>query len=275
MIFNKNMNKNMNKISKIIAVLLIVLGTAFLGGCIKGDLDTPPVLTPNANLTSNMSLTGLYKFYKDSMASSFGLIKKNIIIKGIVVANDESGNIYKALYIQDDSAGIEMALNQTNLFSTYKLGQRVYITCQGLYLGSYGGVMELGYNNANAIGQIPTTYIKTHVFLDSFPGTPPAPKLMAIPTTALPNAALCTLVELDSVHFSTADVGQPFSSSTASTSHTIQDKNGNPIILYTSNYANFAANLVPGGIGNITGILSNYNGTWQLYIRDLNDLVGF
>ena len=268
------MKNKMNKMNKIIAALSIVIGTAFLGGCIKeNNFDTPPVITPHAGLTATMTLAQFNQFYIDSLASGFGVINKDIIIKGVVVANDESGNIYKALYLEDNSGGIDVAIDQASLYTTYKLGQMVYIKCKGLYLGNYGGVMELGYNNAGVIGRIPSAYLATHLYLDSFPQAPPVPKLITIPTFA--NSALCTLVKLDSVHFTTADIGQPFSLPTATTNHTLQDAALNSVTVRTSNYATFAATLVPGGVGSVTGILSNYTGTWQLYIRDLNDLKGF
>lgn len=268
------MKNNMNKISKILAVLIFVLGTAFLGGCIKDDnFDTPPVVTPSAGLTANMTLAQFNKFYVDSMASGFGLIKSEIIIKGVVVGNDESGNIYKSIYIVDDSAGVNIALDQASLYTTYKIGQMIYIKCKGLYLGNYGGTMELGYNNAGVIGRIPSALIPAHLFLDSFPQNPPVPKLITIPTFT--NAALCTLIKIDSVHFATAEVGQPYSLSTATTNRTLIDQSGNQVILRTSNYATFASTNVPNGTGSIVGVLSNFSGTWQLYIRDLNDVIGF
>lgn len=270
------MKNNMNKISKILAVLIFVLGTAFLGGCIKDDnFDTPPVVTPSAGLTANMTLAQFNKFYVDSMASGFGLIKSEIIIKGVVVGNDESGNIYKSIYIVDDSAGVNIALDQSNppLANTYKIGQMIYIKCRGLYLGNYGGTMELGYNNAGVIGRIPLALIPAHLFLDSFPQNPPVPKLITIPTFT--NAALCTLVKIDSVKFATADIGLPFSISTATTNRILTDLNGNSVTLRTSSFATFAAQPIPGGTGSIVGILSNFSGTWQLYIRDLNDVIGF
>jgi len=268
------MKKDMNKISKILAVLIFVLGTAFLGGCIKDDnFDTPPVITPSAGLTANMTLAQFNKFYVDVMGSGFGIIDSNIIIKGVVVGNDESGNIYKSIYIEDDSAGVNIALDRKELYLKYKIGQMVYIKCKGLYLGNYGGTMELGYDNAGVIGRIPDALIDNHLFIDSFPQNPPVPKLITIPTFT--NAALCTLIKIDSVHFATAEVGQPYSLSTATTNRTLQDLTGNTVVLRTSNYATFAAEPVPSGVGSIVGILSNFNGTWQLYIRDLNDVIGF
>ena len=161
-----------NYINKIIATLIIVLGVTFLGGCIKeGNFDTPP--TPSANLTANMTLAQFNKFYNDSIVpapnSGFGEIKQDIIIQGIVVANDAGGNIYKTIYIEDSTGGVDIALNQTYLYNTYTLGQRIYIKCKGLYLGNYDGLIELGYNNAGAIGRIPSALIKNYLLQFEMP----------------------------------------------------------------------------------------------------------
>ncbi|GAB1405210.1 hypothetical protein MASR1M74_23890 [Lentimicrobium sp.] len=39
--------------------------------------------------------------------------------------------------------------------------------------------------------------------------------------------------------------------------------------------ANFSSEPVPGGTGNVTGVLTIFGTTWQLIIRDTTDLSGF
>jgi len=267
----------MNKIKNIIAIMLFLSGITFLNGCIKGDFDQPPIITPRVDFAANMTLTEFNKYYTDSFpGGGFGVIKQDLIIKGVVISSDEAGNIYKALYLRDNSgSGIYMALNQSPLYTTYKLGQMIYVKCKGLYLGNYKGVTELGYNNAGVIGQIPNTLFSTHLFLDSFPQSPPVPKLTTIPAFTL--SAISTLIKLDSVHFATTDTLQPFALPPYGTNRTVIDKNGNSVVIYSSYYATFHNNLVPSGTGSVTAILSYYSNTssYQLYIRDLNDLKGF
>ena len=43
-------------------------------------------------------------------------------------------------------------------------------------------------------------------------------------------------------------------------------------MLYTSNYADFAANPLPTGKINVTGIMKRYNRTWEIIIRTLDDV---
>jgi hypothetical protein len=268
----------MKKINILIILPLFLTGILFLNSCVKGDFDQPPVILPTVNFSANMTLAQLNQYYADSLHSASPvLITKDIIIKGVVISSDESGNIYKSLYLQDTTGGINVSLNQSPLYTSYKLGQMVYVKCKGLYLGNYKGVPEIGYNISGAIGQIPSSLFSTYLFLDSFPQKPPVPTITTIP--AFTKGAISTLIKLDSVHFAPADTMQPFVATGAQygTDRTIIDKNGNSVVIYSSTYANFATNLVPKGTGCVTAILSYYSGTnkFQLYIRDLNDLSGF
>lgn len=53
--------------------------------------------------------------------------------------------------------------------------------------------------------------------------------------------------------------------------------NGLPqtIMLYNSSYADFAAQKLPKGMVTITGILKRYNDSWEMVMRDINDISTF
>ena len=249
---------------KKLAFLFIGLLALTFTSCVDDDFDTPEILVPSVDFDSNTTIADLISSYSGGLDS----IGDNKIIQGVVVANDESGNIYKTLYIQDATAGIQIAIDRTSMYTEFKVGQRVYIKCQGLYLGNYGTCPQLGYIYNGAIGRIPDVMVADHIFRDSLPGAAPSPTNLKIPT--ITSANLNTLIQIDSVHFE--EVGQTFSTTTSTTNRTIVDEQGNTLILRTSNYANFAANTLPQGRGSVVGIISVYNGDYQLYIRDLNDL---
>ena len=67
----------------------------------------------------------------------------NVYIKGVVTSDDEEGNVYKSLYIQDETSGIELKLNN-NVGVRYKKGSWVYVRLNGLYLGNYRMMLSLG-----------------------------------------------------------------------------------------------------------------------------------
>ncbi len=247
----------------------IVIASMILlfAGCVDDEFDVPPIDIPHVDFEANTTIAELKAMYSGGLDS----IDTNIIITGVVVANDESGNFYKQLEIQDNTGGIEVRLDRYDLYTQFKVGQRVYIKCQGLFLGNYGGLIQLGYKYQGGIGRIPDAIIDQHVFRDSLPGTPPPPIKTTIP--GLHTNYLSMLIQIDSVHF--GEVGAKFAESDAITNRTILDREGHTLILRTSNYANFASELLPPGEGSIRGILSIFNGIYQLYIRDLNDLVNW
>ncbi len=68
---------------------------------------------------------------------------EDVYIKGKVISNDDEGNVYKSLYIQDETTGIELKLNN-NVGLRYKYGSWVYVRLNGLYLGNYRMMLSLG-----------------------------------------------------------------------------------------------------------------------------------
>ena len=265
----------MNKISKIITALSIVSGTAILGGCIKeNNLDIPPE-NIMVNFSSNTSISQLQAMFTGNTQS----ITTDVVIKGKVVGNDQSGIIYKALYIEDDSAGIEIAIDQKNLYNTYKPGQRVFVKCNGLALGLSKGNLELGYYSVSTstFNAIPSVLVSTHIFTDSLTGAVPLPISLSSSNYANP-VYLNRLVKFDNIYF--PDSNQLFCP-TGSTyaDHQISSIPVTSLVLYASPYASYALDKIPAGTGSVTGIMVKYvNGStnvYELMIRDLNDLNGF
>ena len=67
---------------------------------------------------------------------------KDLYIKGKVISDDTEGNVYKTLYIQDETSGIEIKLNN-NVGLKYRKGTWVYVRLTGLYLGNYRMMLSL------------------------------------------------------------------------------------------------------------------------------------
>ena len=71
-------------------------------------------------------------------------INDNIWIKGRVVSTDRTGNVYRELYIQDETGVLDVKVGRSSMYSDYHLGQWIYINCKGLVLGEYEGTLQLG-----------------------------------------------------------------------------------------------------------------------------------
>jgi hypothetical protein len=260
--------KAINAIRKI-WILLLIAPAIFMSGCSK-NFDVPPVQIPKFVLPNGASLISI-KSLKDrhTALGALDTVKDDVYVTGIVVSSDETGNIYKSLYIQDTSGGLLISLDATSLYNLYPLGQRIYVKCIGLVVGDYNGMTQLGATYNGSIGRIAAPVIGQYLLLDGLPGQIPEAKLITIP----PNPKdLGMLVKLVNVRF--VDVGLPFSDPTASTNRNITDGT-HTLILRNSNYATFASKLIPDSTGTVYGILGIFGSDFQLYIRDLNDLVGF
>lgn len=256
------------------SILIITSYVIIFSGCVKKDFDTPPVIIPSVNFPSNLTIaqfkstySGNLDYIGDSVITTTDTVYQPVI-QGIVSANDESGNIYKTLYIQDNTGGIQIALDRTSLYTTFKVGQRVFVKLKGMYMGNYGGVIQLGDLYNGAIGRLPDVKIDSHLFRDSLPG--PAPVPLERTVSSLSGNDICMLVKLKKVHF--LEAGSVYSDPNTTTNRTIVDSAGNQMFLRTSNYASFRGNLLPSGEGDLVGIYSTYNADKQFYIRDLNDL---
>lgn len=259
----------MKTILKFSILLLSLIFT--LSSCMDETPDKPVLIEPHyAGAARTHSIKQLKAMYTGTLKQ----IDSAVVISGVIVANDESGNIYKALFIQDETAGIKINLNKTSLNNTYKVGQRIYINCKALYLGEDDGVVQLGDLYNNGVGQLSEIKIKDYLFLDGFPKAENTPAAKIITSSAQCNDSLVNcLVTLQNVSF--VDDGQVYSTSDKSTSRTINFEGGTTIVAYNSSYASFQASILPSGSGNVTGILSKYGSTWQILIRSIDDVSGF
>ena len=93
-----------------------------------------------------ISNTGVNSGWKNTKYKLIGediFVGQDVYIKGKVTSNDDQGNVYKSLYIQDETTGIELKLNN-NVGVRYKYGSWVYVRLTGLYLGNYRMMLSLG-----------------------------------------------------------------------------------------------------------------------------------
>ncbi len=245
-------------------LLFIVIA---ISSCVKGDFDAPPLYIPTVDFEANTTIGELKASY-----TGFRMIEEDIIIKGIVIANDESGNLYKKIILQDETGGIELTFDKTNLYNEYKVGQRVYIKTKGMYIGDYNGLIQLGYDNDGAIGWLPEVLMSNHVFPDSLPGPKPEPKKISL--TQFNSSLVSTLVKIENVSFRTpGELWAP--QGVNATNRGINEAEISQFVVRTSSFANFASERVPSDMGSITGVLSIFRDTYQLTLRDLDDVSGF
>lgn len=230
-------------------------------------------------------------------------------IKGIVTGNDIEGNIYSQISIQDESdkPGIIISVAQGGLSGQLQIGQEVLINVGGLYYGTYRSQPQLGVayhdsskdqnypsrisradwqNRFKVIGKPDASKIKVQVF-----STNPDASKGELNVADLLDADVAykyagCLVTLKGVEFAMGDgkttLAPEDEGKTLGYGVTRYfkgyDKTNKQIGIRTSCYADFAANLVPQGVVDVTGVLScykssaKYNHTVQLALRRFSDI---
>ena len=88
--------------------------------------------------------------YSRNASNFYTKVKEDLIIDGVVVANDVSGNLYQTLMIRniDKATGEDqcfiVAIKNTCLYPYFPLGQRIKVNLKGLYVGCYSKVPRVG-----------------------------------------------------------------------------------------------------------------------------------
>ena len=256
------------KTYKFLFLSVLMLGLLF--SCTK-EYERPPLTEPlYEGAEANITIKKLKEQYKDIINPT--LIDIDYILKAVVIGNDISGNIFKQLYVQDETGGINLGVDQNSVYTEYRVGQEVYINLKGLYMVKYGGQLQIGYDLTQA-NRIQWEVFQFYVHKNKWPN---AEKVTPTTTSlsSLSEDAVNTLIKLEKVYF--ADGGKlPFAEPEQTVNRTLKDGNGKSIIVRNSGYANFAADILPEGGGTVVGILSKFNNDWQLYLRTADDCQNF
>lgn len=231
-----------------------------------------------------------------------------IVISGRVISSDDEGNIYKYIIIQEEATGmaLKISIDAGSLSGIMPVGQLIHVKCNGLVIGKYADMYQLGvlYKNERKKGyepgRIPYVFFKQNIQLD---GVPKPDKIVITEMTIKQildsdNTVHSKLVKIKDAYFTGrgADRGTPatipdrekiFAPSTNGVgypqSREIQDETGS-IFVSTSEYARFAKNRIPEPAikGEITAIVGWYNDKdttknenkiyHQLVLRSLQDL---
>lgn len=204
------------------------------------------------------------------------IITQDQVLKAVITGNDESGNIFKKIYLQDETGAIEMEVDQSSVYNYYPVGQTVYVDLNGLSISVYGDEQQLGHPEGYLF-RTPWEDFEKHVSKDGW-ANPENAKPVVIDDISTINAApddyKFKLVQFTGVTFQNGGKGI-FAPEDGYGEENITDSHGNTIMIRTSNYASFAGNKLPQGKGNVTGILGRFKGTWQLTLRTANDVSDF
>ena len=163
---------------------------------VLGDAKPSEKYDPYSEDTLPAPFNGSFKTIKELKAMYKGTplsVSGNVWIKGQVTSSDVTGNIYREIYIQDETGGIDLKLGKSSLYSEYTLGQTLYVYCDDLILGAYNGMPQLGMEaDQTTSNEYETSYIDLQAIIDQhvFKGDGGSPVRPAVVDEAAVKAAI-------------------------------------------------------------------------------------
>ena len=194
----------------------------------------------------------------------------------MVNGNDEGGNLYKQISIQDHTGAIIVGINGSNLYPYMPVGQQLLINLKGLYIGGYRKQAQIGALYRDGIGRMDTDVWEQHVRLLK-PGEIEAKvDTVDFDENADKYALSGRIVRLSGVTISGegTQVLAPEDGSVTLTSNCANRliNNKSSLVLRTSSYSKFANRAIPKGKVDVYGVCTRFNNTWQILMRTESDL---
>lgn len=241
-------------ITKKITGLLLLAGISLFSVSCKKDFDTPPIKTiPKGNRITIADLKAMYQNAPLKITDELSLF-------AVVTMDEQSGNIYKEAYIQDETGAINLRLLSSG--GLYQ-GDSVRVFLKGTILNMYRKMMQLDSVDVD------NNIIKQATKKDRQPDV----------LTSIANIDTVfhqgKLIKFENVQFSSSELGNTYADgiNLLAKSRMLEDAFGKSIDVRTSGYANFANDTLPNGKGYLIAIVSQYDDKLQLLIRNPNEVV--
>lgn len=273
----------MKKYNSFLKVLFIALGALFITGCVHDDQYDEPNLDGYQcqDLTPTLSIAQVKALYAGTTYVFPGT--STDIMEGYVSSTDETGNIYKTIYIQDSpqnpTQGFVISVDAVSTYTKFPQGSKIYIKLNGLALGVYGGLIQLGIKDAsvtstNGVARIPENDVPTHIFRSCKIREKIVPKVLTLQQMPSNNNLLGALVQVNDAEFDSKSLCNKFAPDGISVDKQLNDPTSSLTtrVVRNSGFASFANQIVPSGKGAFIGILSKFNSSYQLYINKVEDL---
>ena len=268
--------------------LAIAITSMGLAACMDKDWEAPQFDEPLYGNNSIMKEEGdkvitigeLKEKYSSLInASSDGVkeITDDWQLQVVVNGNDEGGNLYKQISVQDPTGAIIVGINGSNLYPYMPVGQQLLINLKGLHIGGYRKQAQIGaLYKGSSIGRMDTDVWEQHVRLLKEGEIEAKVDTVDFDENADKFILSGRIVKLSGVTISGegTQVLAPEDGSVALSSNCANRLiNGkSSLVLRTSSYSKFANRAIPKGKADVYGVCTRYNNTWQILMRTESDL---
>ncbi|MBS7371657.1 MAG: DUF5689 domain-containing protein [Prevotella sp.] len=267
--------------------LAIAITSMGLAACMDKDWEAPQFDEPLYGNNSIMKEEGdkvitigeLKEKYSSLINASTDGVKEitdDWQLQVVVNGNDEGGNLYKQISVQDPTGAIIVGINASNLYPYMPVGQQLLINLKGLHIGGYRKQAQIGALYNGSIGRMDTDVWEQHVRLLKKGEIEAKVDTVDFDENADKYILSGRIVKLSGVTISGegTQVLAPEDGSVALSSNCANRLiNGkSSLVLRTSSYSKFANRAIPKGKADVYGVCTRYNNTWQILMRTESDL---
>lgn len=267
--------------------LAIAITSMGLAACMDKDWEAPQFDEPLYGNNSIMKEEGdkvitigeLKEKYSSLINASTDGVKEitdDWQLQVVVNGNDEGGNLYKQISVQDPTGAIIVGINGSNLYPYMPVGQQLLINLKGLHIGGYRKQAQIGALYNGSIGRMDTDVWEQHVRLLKEGEIEAKVDTVDFDENADKFILSGRIVKLSGVTISGegTQVLAPEDGSVTLSSNCANRliNNKSSLVLRTSSYSKFANRAIPKGKADVYGVCTRYNNTWQILMRTESDL---
>lgn len=236
---------------RVIVGLLLMVVTVACGydSAVAPEVALPKELVPNASIASVVRYASTGESFPDGMR-----------IGGVVTANDEEGNFYRSIILEDPTGAVEINLGLYDLAALYPLGAQVVADISGLVTLPYNGVCEIGravysWSDYRVEPLASRKDVAERIIVTSLPG---AVEPLELRVSELGEEMCGRIVRILSVVKAADEEGERWGTTDYGSEADrvfVDVEDGSRVIVRTSRYADFAALRIPLSTMHITGVL--------------------
>lgn len=276
----------MKKYNSFLKFLLIAFTALFITSCVHDDKYDDPNLDDFQcqDLTATMTIAQVKALHPTAVRYVFPA-DSPAIMEGYVSSSDETGNIYKTIFIQDDPVnpthGFTISVDAVSTYTKFPQGSKIYIKLKGLALGTYGNLVQLGIEDpkaittgADAVSRIPEKLVPSIIFRSCTIRENIIPKVLTLQQMTSNENLLGALIQVNDAEFDSKILCSNYAPNGATVDRQINDptSTSGSRVIRNSGFASFSNQTLPAGKGKLIGIFSKFTTTYQLYINKAEDL---
>lgn len=274
------------------SILFMALAAGTLTSCVNDDdYNIPALECTEPSITATKTVEEIYN-QATSVATLYQAADENAddYIEAVVVSSDKGGNFYKTIYLNNivtdgngelraGNIGFSIQVNQTDLFTDYGVGRKVYIKLDGLYIQIRSNTLQIGALFGSNVGQIPAELYADHIFRACT--VIEESKLVNVITdlSQINDSYIGRLIRFEGVQFTDGSLNQTYYNAAnvdaggqTLTYITNSEEETYTLPFRTGSFADYAGTPVATGNGSITGILTKFNTTYQFVSRYATDI---